>query len=91
MYKAADTDMNIYNNNVTDNILSVTGGEKHEAQEVQQGWGRMLHPLGLYGQLGSGNQSLDVRCVLRVFGLYHTKEPDHCVIVLCMCVYVNKL
>ena len=32
-----------------------------------------------------------VRCVLRVFGLYHTKEPDHCVIVLCMCVYINKL
>ena len=29
--------------------------------------------------------------VLRVFGLYHTKEPDHCVIVLCMCAYVNKL
>ena len=32
-----------------------------------------------------------VRLVLRLFGLYHTKEPDHCVIVLCMCVYVNKL
>jgi len=32
-----------------------------------------------------------VRCVLRMFGLYHIQEPDHCVIVLCMCVYVNKL
>jgi len=35
--------------------------------------------------------SLPVRFVLRLFGLYHTKEPDHCVIVLCMYVYVNKL
>ena len=32
-----------------------------------------------------------VRFVLRVFGLCHTIEPDHCVIVLCMCVYENKL
>jgi len=31
--------------------------------------------------------ALCARSVLRVFGLYHTKESDHCVIVLCMCVY----
>ena len=44
--------------------------------------------------VGEGDEDMDwgcVRCVLRVFGLYHTKEQDHCVIVLCMCVYVNKL